>query len=390
MAFRDTSGAVGVVARPARTAAHRCSSGATRRPGCAASTTAGSSTQRAPASTCRRSPPRPTSRTRCMSLPIRRMSPGASSGPTSGRRRSGRPSATSAPRAAAGASFAPARCSSSATGCSRWRATSTRRTSPGCTSITPPPTSPTTARTQPGVPSTSMSIRIWEHDRAPRIEVQDEWYGHRYAGLRDTPNGHTHVRVTAYIFPFTTVVAAIPLGIGAGGGLFVPIDDEHCWRFGLSRAAAVPSSVRRISARRCSASCPTASSAPTTASRPAATTPPTTTRSTASCSVASRSPASRTSSARTTPCRNRWGASWTARTSTWAPPTAPCIRMRQQLVKAARDLDQGIEPPAVDGSLDFQRIYGAERILAAGEDWRASARLEDPIFSVAEPPITTA
>jgi phthalate 4,5-dioxygenase oxygenase subunit len=41
----------------------------------------------------------------------------------------------------------------------------------------------------PGVPSNATSIRIWEYDRAPRIEVQDEWYGYRYAGLRGTPKG---------------------------------------------------------------------------------------------------------------------------------------------------------------------------------------------------------
>ena len=49
----------------ARTAAPRCSSGATRRRACAASTTAGSSTSTAAASTCRPSRRRATSRTRC-------------------------------------------------------------------------------------------------------------------------------------------------------------------------------------------------------------------------------------------------------------------------------------------------------------------------------------
>jgi phthalate 4,5-dioxygenase oxygenase subunit len=30
------------------------------------------------------------------------------------------------------------------------------------------------------------------------------------------------------------------------------------------------------------------------------------------------------------------------------------IRMRQQLVRAARDLANGIEPPATDGAFDFR------------------------------------
>jgi hypothetical protein len=49
-----------------------------------------------------------------------------------------------------------------------------------------------------------------------------------------------------------------------------------------------------------------------------------------------------------------------------------------------RDLARGIEPPATDGALDFTRIYGAERILAPGQDWRDLGTDKDPIFQVAE------
>ena len=53
IAFRDTPGRVGIMDHAARIAAPRCSSAATRRAGCAASITAGSSTSTASASTCR-------------------------------------------------------------------------------------------------------------------------------------------------------------------------------------------------------------------------------------------------------------------------------------------------------------------------------------------------
>jgi hypothetical protein len=66
------------------------------------------------------------------------------------------------------------------------------------------------------------------------------------------------------------------------------------------------------------------------------------------------------------------------------------IRMRQQLLSAARDLAAGIEPPASDGALDFRRIYGAERILAAGEDWRDLGTEKDPIFRIVELPVASA
>ena len=77
---------------------------------------------------------------------------------------------------------------------------------------------------KPGYPSNAMSWKFWRHDRAPRLEVDDTWYGYRYAGVRTTPNGNTHVRITAYVVPYTTMVASIPWS--AGQGLFIPMDDE--------------------------------------------------------------------------------------------------------------------------------------------------------------------
>ena len=82
---------------------------------------------------------------------------------------------------------------------------------------------------KPGYPSNAMSWKFWRHDRAPRLEVDDTWFGYRYAGIRTTPNGNTHVRVTAYALPYSTMVASIPFT--ANHGMFVPIDDENCWRY---------------------------------------------------------------------------------------------------------------------------------------------------------------
>ena len=50
---------------------------------------------------------------------------------------------------------------------------------------------------------------------APRpraaLEVDDTWFGFRYAGIRTTPNGNTHVRVTAFVLPYSTLVASHPV-----------------------------------------------------------------------------------------------------------------------------------------------------------------------------------
>jgi hypothetical protein len=59
------------------------------------------------------------------------------------------------------------------------------------------------------------------------------------------------------------------------------------------------------------------------------------------------------------------------------------IRMRQMLVRAARDLAEGIEPPALEAR-DYVRIYGAERILGPGQDWRDLGTDRDPIFEAPE------
>jgi phthalate 4,5-dioxygenase len=58
-------------------------------------------------------------------------------------------------------------------------------------------------------------------------------------------------------------------------------------------------------------------------------------------------------------------------------------RMRHILISAAKGLAEGKEPPAVGADLDYRFIFGAEKILEPGEDWRVLATPEDPTFSEA-------
>jgi phthalate 4,5-dioxygenase len=51
--------------------------------------------------------------------------------------------------------------------------------------------------------------------------------------------------------------------------------------------------------------------------------------------------------------------------------------MRHILLRAARNLAAGQEPPAV-ADRDYDRIFGAEKILEPGENWRVLATLDDP------------
>ncbi|HEX3647307.1 MAG TPA: phthalate 4,5-dioxygenase, partial [Pseudonocardiaceae bacterium] len=57
------------------------------------------------------------------------------------------------------------------------------------------------------------------------------------------------------------------------------------------------------------------------------------------------------------------------------------IRMRQILLKAAKGLPDGAEPPALadNPDHDFRSIRSAEKILEAGEDWRLLGTDKDPV-----------
>ena len=128
---------------------------------------------------------------------------------------------------------------------------------------------------KPGYPSNAMSWKFWRRDRAPRLELEETWYGYRYAGVRTTPNGNTHVRITAYALPYSTMVASIPFSVG-----------QECSCRSTTRTAGAISSCRRSgripassAARTCSPSPRSRrrSRPPPTASSRAATPPRTTT-----------------------------------------------------------------------------------------------------------------
>ena len=85
---------------------------------------------------------------------------------------------------------------------------------------------------QPGYPPPGSRT---PRSHSPTHEMEDTWYGFRYAGLRKTPNGYTNARVTDIILPFYTLVAPVygPLG-GDNFLVMVPIDDHSFWRLGFA------------------------------------------------------------------------------------------------------------------------------------------------------------
>ena len=67
--------------------------------------------------------------------------------------------------------------------------------------------------------------------RYARIDVQDTWYGFRLIAVRPTPNGNQHVRTNAHVLPEYSFIASP--GKGGGQLLVVPVDDNNSMRFSV-------------------------------------------------------------------------------------------------------------------------------------------------------------
>jgi phthalate 4,5-dioxygenase len=227
---------------------------------------------------------------------------------------------------------------------------------------------------KPGYPSNAMSWKFWRHDRAPRLEVEDTWYGYKYAGIRTTPNGNTHVRVTAYALPYSTMVASIPFS--TGHGMFVPIDDNNCWRyFSAPKAWRNP---RNLGGTNLFALAPYKT--------------PINNRSDGILArqytmendyQVNRDPGTGIFSgvddfvSQDLMVTESMGTIYDRSQEQLGSTDRAITRMRHILLSAAKGLAEGKEPPALDG--DFAHIRGAEKILEAGEDWRVLGTGEDPV-----------
>jgi nitrite reductase/ring-hydroxylating ferredoxin subunit len=242
---------------------------------------------------------------------------------------------------------------------------------------------------RPGYPSVEMSWRIWRHDRAPRLEVHDTWYGYRYAGIRTTPRGNTHVRITAWAIPYTSVVATIPFGIG--GGLCVPIDDESCYFF-FHSTRPFPNPQPRLDIIAQTGPLGLFHGTPYAAGRtPAAPgerpsipgrdqfLPANDYRIDRELQKTTYFSGITNFQAQDLAMTESPGAIWDRSKEHLGTTDKAIIRMRSILLKAAKDLMNGIEPPCTDPSLPYTEIRSGEKILAPGEDWRLVGSNEDPV-----------
>ena len=231
---------------------------------------------------------------------------------------------------------------------------------------------------KPGYPSNAMSWAFWRHDGAPRLEVEDTWYGYRYAGLRTTPAGNVHVRITDFVAPYCAIVASIPLT--SRQALCVPIDDERTWRYGL--VTQEPRNPQNHGGAPLFAGTPYTTRLNQTAS---GITPR---EYTAQNEYRIDRDVQRTSTFTGIPDFNAqdlmvtesMGPIYDRSQEHLGTSDRAVIRMRRLLLSAAKALrDHGAPPPGLaEPGRDFRGIRAAEKILEPGEDWRMLGTDADP------------
>ena len=233
---------------------------------------------------------------------------------------------------------------------------------------------------KPGYPSGYQSMRFWRHDPRSLIEVDDTWHGFRYAGIRVTPNGHRHARITAYIFPSSTIIAQIPFSTRQ---IFVvPADDVTTYRYNFTTQP--PQNPRGYGGPLFF----TYPAYPFEMMPPSGVVPRRYTRD--NDYLIDRPAQKGTSYSGIRDFRSQDAmATETAgpiydRTREHLGSTdVAVIRMHRQLLRTAKALaaDPGTPLPALAG--DFQSIRGAEKILEEGEDWRVLGTNDDPVVTEA-------
>lgn len=229
---------------------------------------------------------------------------------------------------------------------------------------------------QPGYPSDWVSMKFRRHDRSPLLEVQDEPYGFRYAGLRTTPKGHTHVRMSAYIFPYATIIAAIPFNTQQLW--VVPIDENRCWRYAFSTVGK--RAARRTPGVNWRLAIPNYPfrGMPNSGVIPR--------EYTAENDYQMDREAQRRSSFSGVPNIVAQDLMVTEsmhpiydRTQEHLGTTdLAIVKMRSQLMQAAKDLRAGAQPPGLDPATDLRNVRAAEKVLEPGEDWRRLGTDDDP------------
>ncbi len=225
----------------------------------------------------------------------------------------------------------------------------------------------------PGAYNSSTALwRFWWEDRSPVVEVKEDWFGFRGAGLRKTPNGNTHARLYHYCIPY------------GAGGMVVPRDDDATWQFSF---ATVHSEARQslFGERETNLNIPQIATSGDRTKAPV--------RNLENDFLIDRE-LQRSGEIYSGIGIGAMGMNGFTDQDVMARQTAftdrtrehlgtldrKIIVLRRILINAAKNLDRGIEPPAIDPSLPYDRIEWPDKVLLSNEDWTKVGTESDPDY----------
>jgi phenylpropionate dioxygenase-like ring-hydroxylating dioxygenase large terminal subunit len=241
----------------------------------------------------------------------------------------------------------------------------------------------------PGVYNSSTALwKYWWYDRSPRVEVKEDWFGFRGVGLRKTPNGNTHARLYHWCIPY-----------GAGGSFSVPMDDENTWQFNFNTVWTAGRNAL-FEGRETNLNIPQIATSGDRSQAPV--------RNLANDFLIDRE-AQRNGTIYSGIGVGALGNNGFTDQDVMARQTAyldrtkehlgtldrKIILLRRILLRAAKDVARGLEPPALEGSLPYDKIEWPDKMLNPGEDWTRVGTEIDPdyqkVYGIAQPiPASTA
>ena len=228
----------------------------------------------------------------------------------------------------------------------------------------------------PGVYNSQLSMeKFWGYDQAPDIRVHEDWHGFRAVGLRKTPNGHTHARLYAFTFPFRC---------GPGGRSFiVPRDDNSCYDYHFATvhddmwsALVKDGGLFGVGPRQSRPPIPGFPYEQGDGNQ----------RTLANKYLIDRDLQKDGTVFAGIPHVNSQDrmarqTSYTDRTKEHLGSLdRKIILVRRMLINAAKNLAKGIEPPALDPNLPYDKIGSPSKVLTPGEDWTVLGSERDPVF----------
>jgi hypothetical protein len=234
----------------------------------------------------------------------------------------------------------------------------------------------------PGTYNSNVGMEMfWGHDQAPDIRVIEAWHGFRAVGFRKTPKGNTHARLYAFTMPYRC---------GPGGRSFlVPRDDNTVFDYHFATTSDEVYDEVVLGGRNSFGEERTP-----VPSRPFE-------RQNVDRNLENKFRIDRDLQKDGTifaGIANINAQDVMARQTSYTDRTKEhlgtldrkIILVRRMLINAAKDLARGIEPPALDPSLPYDKIGSPSKVLTPGEDWTLLGSENDPLFqraqAVAAPP----